>query len=58
VVGQDGAIGVVNWFAVHPTSMTFDNRLISGDHKGFASSTWEMDNCRGLLLPFQASINN
>ena len=42
-----GPIGVLNWFAVHPTSMTFDNHLISGDHKGYASLTWEkMQNVR------------
>jgi len=34
---DDGAIGVLNWFAVHPTSLTFHNTLVSGDHKGFAS---------------------
>jgi neutral ceramidase len=38
-----GPIGVLNWFAVHPTSMTFDNRLISGDHKGHASALMESD---------------
>ncbi|MBT7370822.1 MAG: hypothetical protein HN816_09265, partial [Gammaproteobacteria bacterium] len=32
-----GGIGLFNWFAVHPTSMTYDNHLISGDHKGYAS---------------------
>lgn len=36
-----GPVGMLNWFAVHPTSMTFDNHLISGDHKGYASLTWE-----------------
>lgn len=36
-----GAIGVFNWFAVHPTSMTFHNKLISGDHKGYASMRFE-----------------
>ncbi len=40
-VGAQGAIGMVNWFAVHPTSMTFDNKLISGDHKGYASLAFE-----------------
>jgi neutral ceramidase len=32
-----GTIGVINWFGVHPTSMTFDNHLISSDNKGYAS---------------------
>lgn len=36
-----GPIGVLNWFAVHPTSMTYNNRLISGDHKGHASALME-----------------
>jgi len=41
ILGDDGPIGLVNWFAVHPTSMTYDNHLISGDNKGYASLTWE-----------------
>lgn len=41
LIGADGPVGMVNWFAVHPTSMTFDNKLISGDHKGFASLAFE-----------------
>ncbi len=41
--GEKNALASINWFAVHPTSMTFDNRLISGDHKGYASLTWEKD---------------
>lgn len=34
-------IGAVNWFAVHGTSMGNDNRLISGDNKGYASYLFE-----------------
>jgi len=33
----DGVIGTINWFAVHGTSMNHDNRLISGDNKGYAA---------------------
>lgn len=33
--GQD--VGLINWFAVHPTAMTYNNKLISGDQKGHAS---------------------
>ncbi|AWZ00384.1 neutral ceramidase [Rhodobiaceae bacterium] len=40
-VGANGPVGMVNWFAVHPTSMTYDNKLISGDHKGYASLAFE-----------------
>ncbi|MCG8634319.1 MAG: neutral/alkaline ceramidase [Desulfobacterales bacterium] len=34
-------IGMINWFAVHPTSIGNTNRLISGDNKGFASYQFE-----------------
>ena len=37
--GQE--VGLINWFAVHTTSMGNDNRLISGDNKGFASYLFE-----------------
>merc|ERR1719295_1938548 len=33
--------GVINWFAVHPTSMNNTNHLISGDNKGKASQMFE-----------------
>ena len=37
-VGEDGTpIGALNWFAVHQTSMSNDNRLISSDNKGLAA---------------------
>ncbi len=34
-------VGLVNWFAVHATSMGNDNLLISGDNKGYASYLFE-----------------
>merc|ERR1719244_1146681 len=34
-------LGVLNWFAVHPTSMNNTNHLISGDNKGAASQMME-----------------
>ncbi len=34
-------VGVLNWFAVHPTSMGNTNKLISGDNKGYASYLFE-----------------
>ncbi|WDV47179.1 neutral/alkaline ceramidase [Clostridiaceae bacterium M8S5] len=34
-------LGVLNWFAVHPTSMTVKNLLISSDNKGTASYLFE-----------------
>lgn len=36
-VGESGAIGMLNWYALHPTAMNYHNRLVSGDHKGYAS---------------------
>ncbi|WP_265737441.1 neutral/alkaline ceramidase [Streptomyces solincola] len=37
------AVGAVNWFAVHGTSMSGDNRLISADNKGYAAYHWERE---------------
>ena len=34
---SSGDIGMLNWYALHPTAMNYYNRLISGDHKGYAS---------------------
>jgi neutral ceramidase len=40
--GSDGTeVGSINWFAVHNTSMSNENRLISGDNKGYASYLFE-----------------
>ncbi len=36
-----GPIGCLNWFAVHPTTMTYNNRLVSGDNKGCAAVLFE-----------------
>ncbi|QSQ24946.1 neutral/alkaline ceramidase [Pyxidicoccus parkwayensis] len=37
--GQE--VGLINWFAVHGTSMGNDNLLISGDNKGYAAYLFE-----------------
>lgn len=37
--GKD--IASMNWFAVHPTSLTSKNTLVSGDNKGYAAWYWE-----------------
>ena len=34
-------LGIISWFAVHPTSMNNSNSLISGDNKGVASLLFE-----------------
>lgn len=36
-------IGILNWFAVHGTSMNNTNTLISGDNKGYAAYALEKD---------------
>ncbi|XP_071530877.1 neutral ceramidase [Panulirus ornatus] len=42
LVAQDGThLGMVNWYAVHPTSMNNTNTLVSGDNKGYASQLFE-----------------
>jgi len=40
---QGNGIGMINWFAVHPTSMNNTNTLISSDNKGYASVLFESD---------------
>lgn len=37
--GKD--VASMNWFAVHPTSLTNKNTLVSPDNKGYASWYWE-----------------
>ena len=39
--GREGNLGLVSWYALHPTAMNFYNKLVSGDHKGFASLSYE-----------------
>ncbi|XP_063949298.1 neutral ceramidase 2-like [Daucus carota subsp. sativus] len=42
VDGKSGkSIGAFNWFATHGTSMSRDNKLISGDNKGAAARFFE-----------------
>ncbi|GAB76977.1 neutral/alkaline non-lysosomal ceramidase N-terminal domain-containing protein [Austwickia chelonae] len=39
---RDGrTVGALNWFAVHSTSLTAQNTLISTDNKGYAQWLWE-----------------
>uniref|UniRef100_A0A1I8JSB0 Neutral ceramidase n=1 Tax=Macrostomum lignano TaxID=282301 RepID=A0A1I8JSB0_9PLAT len=43
--------GMLNWFAVHPTSMNNTNLLISGDNKGWAAQAFER------FMDYQAGTN-
>lgn len=36
-------VGLINWHAVHPVSMSNKNTLISGDNKGYAAYLFEKD---------------
>ncbi|MDX8364321.1 neutral/alkaline ceramidase [Cytobacillus sp. IB215665] len=40
---QGELLGIINWFAVHPVSMSQENHLISGDNKGYASYLYEKE---------------
>ena len=42
-------IGMLNWYAVHGTSMNSSNRLISGDNKGYAAQVVEKKFNPGLI---------
>ncbi|WP_194912594.1 neutral/alkaline non-lysosomal ceramidase N-terminal domain-containing protein [Catenulispora rubra] len=43
-IERDGVpVGLVSWFAVHNTSMTNRNRLVSADNKGYAAYHWERE---------------
>lgn len=54
-------IAAINWFAVHPTSLTSKNKLISGDNKGYAAWYWETQqgidylNAEGFIAAFANS---
>ncbi|XP_015929598.2 neutral ceramidase [Parasteatoda tepidariorum] len=52
-------IGMINWFAVHCTSMNNTNDLISSDNKGYASLLFEKKMNQNALLgkgPFVAAF--
>jgi len=44
------AAGVINWFAVHPTSMNNTNTLVSSDNVGYASVLFEQQMNPGALV--------
>ena len=39
--GAERAVGVLNWFAIHPTDRGQLNTLVCGDSKGHASALFE-----------------
>lgn len=58
--GSKQLLGVLNWFAVHGTSMNNTNTLISGDNRGYASYLMERKmngpNVQTGLGPFVAAF--
>lgn len=47
---DDGTdVGMLNWFAIHGTSMAQTNKLLSGDNKGYAAYRFERDFKRDYL---------
>ena len=57
MVGVDGkGIGMLDWFAVHCTSMNNTNTLISGDNKGYASYLMEEYMNGQGVLPGQVCV--
>ncbi|CAL7938819.1 unnamed protein product [Xylocopa violacea] len=56
---DDRPLGVINWFAVHPTSMNNTNHLVSSDNVGYASILFEKTVNRDSLVgqgPFVAAF--
>jgi len=49
--GASGPLGMMNFFAVHGTSMNNTNTLVSGDNKGFAAYTIERAHNGDDVLP-------
>lgn len=39
--GREWPVGVLNWYAIHPTDRGQKNTLVCGDNKGFASALFE-----------------
>ncbi|AJQ94333.1 neutral/alkaline non-lysosomal ceramidase N-terminal domain-containing protein [Gynuella sunshinyii] len=51
--GLDGSeIGLLNWFAVHGTSLGIDNHRIHGDNKGWAAYRFEQLKGNGFVAAF------
>lgn len=51
ITPSEQIVGVINWFAVHPTSMNNTNRLISSDNVGYASILMEKELNGNNTLP-------
>lgn len=56
ITPSNKVVGVINWFAVHPTSMNNTNRLISSDNVGYASLLMEKALNGNHTLPGKVSL--
>jgi Tfp pilus assembly major pilin PilA len=57
IVRPDGRLhGILNWFAIHPTTMNQTNQLISSDNVGYAALALEKKLNVGAL-PGKVSVN-
>lgn len=58
--GNPYPVGVLNWYAIHPTSLGQSNTRISGDNKGWASHLFEESIVSGAAnnAPFIAAFAN
>ncbi|HEX9941943.1 MAG TPA: neutral/alkaline non-lysosomal ceramidase N-terminal domain-containing protein [Thermoanaerobaculia bacterium] len=60
--GVERPIGVLSWYAIHPTDRGQKNKLVCGDNKGYASSLLENDGelltRLGAKRPFVAAFAN
>lgn len=59
---MDGdGMGLLSWFAVHPVSMNYTNRMVSSDNLGYASYAFEQDKNIGFRPgegPFVAGFSS
>ncbi|KOB79228.1 putative ceramidase [Operophtera brumata] len=56
VAPNDKVLGVINWFAVHPTSMNNTNKLISSDNVGYASILCEKALNGNTTIPGKGTV--
>ncbi len=50
-------IGMINWFATHSTSIGNSNELITGDHKGLASYSFETEYKNNDYNSYMGEVN-
>lgn len=46
IIRDGAAVGLINWYGIHPTTFGADYPLISGDSKGYAA--WSMEHSAGV----------